>query len=144
MLQELEQRSDGRVESGAFLLGRVFGDIRQVETCVYYDDLAEDALHPTHVYVPSEAYQALWGICLETGLRVIADIHTHPGMAIQSATDRAHPMIPEVGHVAMIVPTFAKSPVLIDEIGIYEYRGSFQWRLVPRPEMKRTLRINGQ
>jgi proteasome lid subunit RPN8/RPN11 len=42
-------------------------------------------------------------------MEVLADVHTHPGLdSSQSETDRTHPMISESGHVALIVPSYAK------------------------------------
>ena len=62
------------------------------------------------------------------GLEVVADVHTHPGGVGQSQTDRDNPMIPEVGHVALIVPNFADRADFPGDIGIYEYRGRRQRR----------------
>jgi hypothetical protein len=36
-------------------------------------------------------------------------------------------MIARQGHVALIVPDFARWPVATQRMGIYEYRGDHQW-----------------
>lgn len=70
----------------------------------------------------------VWKECRVRGLQVVADIHTHPsGDYRQSSIDRANPMIPEKGHIAMIVPNFADRCYLPGEIGIYEFRGGGAW-----------------
>lgn len=69
----------------------------------------------------------VWDLCRREGLEVVADVHTHRGGVGQSQTDRDNPMLPEVGHVAIIVPNFADRTYLPGQIGIYEYRGRRQW-----------------
>jgi hypothetical protein len=60
-------------------------------------------------------------------LTVVADVHVHPGGCGQSSTDRHNPMIPEPGHLALILPDFAARARLPGGIGIYEYLGSRRW-----------------
>jgi hypothetical protein len=62
------------------------------------------------------------------GLRVVADVHTHPAGYGQSGVDQDNPMIPEVGHLALIVPNYADREYLPGQIGIYEFRGRAGWR----------------
>jgi hypothetical protein len=51
---------------------------------------------------------------------VVADVHTHPGGYGQSGVDQANPMIPETGHLALIVPNFADRAYGPGQIGVYE------------------------
>jgi proteasome lid subunit RPN8/RPN11 len=60
-------------------------------------------------------------------MNVVADVHTHPTIAIQSDADRRHPMIAVQGHIALIVPYFANHIFMPCEMGIYEYKGSHKW-----------------
>lgn len=69
----------------------------------------------------------MWQTCRETGLKVVADVHTHPGPGEQSLTDRKNPMIAERGHLALIVPEFARRRFAPSELGFYEYEGSYRW-----------------
>jgi proteasome lid subunit RPN8/RPN11 len=80
------------------------------------------------VHFNGAAYGLLWVICRSSNLNVIGDIHTHPGYAIQSFSDRQNPMIAIKGHIALIVPRFAKQIVLQHELGIYEYAGEHRWK----------------
>jgi len=107
----LRERGRGDRESGGFLLGRRIDGVRVIEFFLPYDDVDPSALR---------------GIILFDGSK-IADVHTHPGGFGQSQTDRDNPMIPEIGHVALIVPNFADGAYLPGDIGIYEYRGRRQW-----------------
>ena len=73
------------------------------------------------------AFARLWTLCRERKLTVIGDVHTHPGPAHQSGLDRTNPMVARAEHVAIIVPNFAASPIDLDRLGIYEYRGNHRW-----------------
>src|SRR5579871_2672857 len=92
-LHELARRGEGHHESGAFLLGRQHGGRRVVERFVYYDDLDPYCLDTGIVVFDGAGFGPLWALCRETGLRVVADVHTHGGgRARQSPLDRDNPM----------------------------------------------------
>jgi proteasome lid subunit RPN8/RPN11 len=128
ILNELALRGRGERESGAFLLGRSVGPRSEIVDVAYYDDLAPDALFGGAIRLAGSTYGVLWQICRERGLRVVADVHTHPGIATQSPTDRDNPMISESGHVALIVPRFAQHPRDDAALGVYEYLGRHRWK----------------
>jgi proteasome lid subunit RPN8/RPN11 len=69
----------------------------------------------------------VWKECRARDLQVVADVHTHPGGYWQSTIDRQNPMIPERGHIAIIVPNYADDRYLPGEIGIYEFLGKGEW-----------------
>lgn len=125
---ELAHRGRGGRESGAFLLGRTdrLGR-REVRLFAYYDDLDPHALDTGIVVFRPSGYGALWRLCEETGLEVVADVHTHPGLARQSEADRKNPMVATRGHVAVIVPNYARGAIRGPELGLYEYQGAHRW-----------------
>lgn len=126
-LAELARRGAGVRESGAFLVGVRRGVRREVRRFVYYDDLDPGCLDTGIVVFDGAGYGPLWRLCGATGLEVVADVHTHPGLARQSWADREHPMIAQPGHFALIVPDFARREPAKDALGLYEYRGAHQW-----------------
>jgi proteasome lid subunit RPN8/RPN11 len=127
-LEELRRRGHGRHESGAFLLGRhSSGERRRIERFVYYDDLDPHSLDTGIVVFDGAGYGPLWKICRESGLEVVADVHTHEYAPRQSLADRANPMIATRGHIALIVPGFAERVFLPGELGIYQYEGEHRW-----------------
>jgi hypothetical protein len=69
---------------------------------------------------------------------VVADVHTHPGSSQQSQSDQAHPMVTRGGHLALIVPNFAKPQVRRTEIGLYRYLGGKRWETI-QSERRRTF-----
>jgi hypothetical protein len=36
-------------------------------------------------------------------------------------------MVARAGHIAIIVPDFARWPIRHDRLGVYEYRGEHEW-----------------
>ncbi|HEX5435579.1 MAG TPA: hypothetical protein VFW98_00360 [Gemmatimonadaceae bacterium] len=106
---------------------------------VYYDDLDPRCLDTGIVIFDGAGYAPLWHLCRETGLQVVADVHTHPGIARQSGTDRSHPMIAVRGHIAVIVPDFARRQPALEDLGIYEYRGGHQWTNLSGPDAGRVV-----
>lgn len=142
LLAGLRARGLGRRESGAFLLGPV-GTSRRITSIVFYDEIDPAAFDTGIIVIDGGSMGDLWCICRERGEVVLADVHTHPGGAGQSESDRLHPMIAEPGHVALIIPRFATEPVRLQEIGLYQYLGGFRWD-APRPSLLRpTLSIHG-
>lgn len=129
VLGELERRGKGQHEAGAFLLGSERKGQREIKKVVFYDDLDADAYVTGVCVLHGDAFAKLWTHCRTSKLTVVADVHTHPGAgpARQSLSDKANPMVAREGHVAIIVPDFARRPVAADLFGIYEYRGQHEW-----------------
>jgi proteasome lid subunit RPN8/RPN11 len=125
LIAELARRGRGERESGAFLLARPAG--RRVAGFVFFDDLDPDALTGA-ISIRGEAFGRLWAICAERGMRVIADVHTHPGSGVaQSHVDAANPMIAKCGHLGIIVPQFAQHSRDPRDAGVHVYRGDHRW-----------------
>jgi proteasome lid subunit RPN8/RPN11 len=128
VLAELHRRGGNRHESGAFLLGSRSGGKAVVQEAVYYDDLDPRAYDSGVCILYGASFSKLWAHCRERRLEVVGDVHTHEGRAGQSESDRKNPMIAQSGHVALIVPRFARVPVKTEDLGIYEYLGDHKWR----------------
>lgn len=124
--KELRRRTNGRHESGAFLLGRK-GKPHIIEEFIFYDDIDPHALDTGMVIIDGRRLGKLWSMCRETGREVIADVHVHPGSFGQSESDRANPVMAEVGHVAIILPYFAGGSNQPGKIGVHQYLGRRQW-----------------
>lgn len=127
LMRELARRGRGERESGAFLLARTDGAPRKVAAIVFFDDLHEEALNGA-VSIPGAAFGRLWEICEKRTLRVIADVHTHPGSGVQqSHVDATNPMVARRGHVGIIVPHFAQRDTRPARIGFHVYQGDRTW-----------------
>jgi proteasome lid subunit RPN8/RPN11 len=129
-------------ESGAFLLGfREPGGAARIVDFVLYDDLDPHSLDTGIISFDGKYFGKLWAICRERNLTVVADVHVHPGGSDQSQSDRAYPMVSQAGHLALILPNFARAPVPHDDIGIYRYLGGGDWHSVPRAHRRSFFNI---
>ena len=126
-MAELRLRGRGFHESGCFVLGTREGERRRAACCIYYDELDPDAYASGVCVLGGNSFPKLWDTCRTSNLTVIADIHTHGGAACQSEADRRNPMLARPGHLALIVPRFASSPVWRLKLGFYCYEGDHQW-----------------
>ena len=144
VLAELGRRGgDGKRESGAFLLAHRGQKVNCVTRVAYYDDLDPDCLKG-YIHFQAVGYSKLWDLCEEDGLRVIADVHTHPSSWVsQSHTDREHPMIARVGHIALIVPSYATRTPEAHEVGVHIYRGDDGWKSLFGPNASKAIKIRG-
>jgi hypothetical protein len=125
---ELRRRAGGRRESGAFLLGSRDGATRRIEQFLYYDDVDPHCFDNGIVEFNGALLGRVWILCRELNMSVVADVHVHPGHYGQSASDRANPIMPEAGHLALILPGFAATRCVPGAIGMYEYLGSRRWQ----------------
>jgi proteasome lid subunit RPN8/RPN11 len=126
-LRELDRRGARRHEAGVFLLGREIDGQRVVADTVFYDELDPHAYDSGVCILEGDSFARLWALCRERKLTVVADVHTHGGLAIQSEADRTNPMVARAGHVAIIVPDFASGQVEMRTVGVYEYCGNHHW-----------------
>jgi hypothetical protein len=115
-------------ESGAYLLGRrLKNDVHEILEFVFYDDVDPAALATGIVTIRETALPRLWEICRARGYGVVADIHVHPHGFSQSESDQAGPVMPRAGHIAFILPNFARGNPKPGAIGMYEFLGSGRW-----------------
>jgi hypothetical protein len=127
LIAELALRGGGHRESGAFLLGRRRGRRPRVTHVVYFDDLEPGSLNGA-VHLTTSAYSELWAMCRDLAVEVLGDIHTHPGDMIgQSHIDEDNPLVAQAGHIALIVPHYARGTIDLRRTGVYEYRGDAGW-----------------
>lgn len=128
-VQELARRTlGGRRESGAYLLGRPRRDgSRDIFDFIYYDDVDPEALATGIVTIRETALPRLWEICRARGYGVVADIHVHPHGYGQSDSDKANPVMPRAGHIALILPHFARNDPRPGTIGMFEFLGNGNW-----------------
>ena len=127
LLGKLRERGGDVRESGAFLLGTADGTKRVAKRIVLYDDLDPDCLNEGYVRFDGRHYGRLWELCAQASLGVVADVHTHPYGAVQSHSDKTHPMVSITGHIALIVPNYASGPIGTSGVGVYVYRGRHRW-----------------
>jgi proteasome lid subunit RPN8/RPN11 len=141
LLDKLCERGGGMRESGAFLVGEGIGPERVVRHIVLYDDLDPECLNEGYVRFDGRHYGRLWEICAAQKQNVVGDVHTHPFGPGQSHSDKTHPMVSIPGHIALIVPNYARPPVGAGDVGVYVYRGCHRWTAYRGRSAVRVLNI---
>ena len=127
-----------------FLLAGPGEGIPKVVRSAYFDDLDPKCL-VGNIHIRASGFSKLWDLCDVENLRVVADIHTHPGTSVaQSSIDQANPMIAREGHLALIVPHYGTRPVQASEVGVHEYRGDRGWASWFGSRAERVLRIRSR
>lgn len=127
-VDELRRRAGGKRESGAFLLGTTKGDTRRIRQFLFYDDVDPTCFINGIVEFDGSKFGIVWKKCRDLNITVVADVHVHPCGFGQSRSDRENPMIPNVGHLAVILPDYAAHARIPGGIGIYEYLGARRWQ----------------
>lgn len=127
-VDELHRRTGGWRESGAFLLGTVYGKTRRIQQFLFYDDIDPTCFARGIVEFDGGKFGLVWQKCREMNMDVVADVHVHPHHFGQSGSDRHNPMMPEAGHLALILPDYAARARMPGKIGVYEYLGARKWR----------------
>ena len=133
---ELHRRTEESHESGAFLLGRRAGRTRSVFQFLFYDDVDPDCFRHGIVEFDGRRLGLVWQRCRVAGVSVVADVHVHPRGYGQSPSDKANPIMPNMGHVALILPNYASHVRIIGGVGVYEYRGNRTWKNYSRAGAK--------
>lgn len=144
LIFDLRRRGAGRRESGAFLLGHNGANPARITAYLCYDDIDGEAYQGGAIAFHAAGYAALWQYCKEKRLQVLADVHTHAGADVrQSAIDQRNPMVPVVGHTALVVPHFAHTGWWsLNSVGVYEYLGNFKWRAHQSAERPRRIKLS--
>jgi len=110
---------------------------------VCYDDLDPKSLDTGIVVFRSTGFSALWTLCRDLSMDVLADVHTHGNAAPrQSAIDRANPMIARIGHIAFVLPRFATLLCLgLRNVAVAEYMGDYEWHDWTGKDVARRVRL---
>ena len=112
MVTELGDRGHGEIESGAFLLADRAGDQAHRDPGRLPRRPRPELPDRRHPLRRPRLQQAVGHLRRREATVVIGDVHTHPGRGVhQSGIDAGNPMIAQEGHVALIVPDFAKHPI---------------------------------
>lgn len=142
LIVDLAQSGRGMKESGAFLLGTLDGQRRRTTSYLMYDKVAPlSSSQHAYVALNAEEMARAWEHCYAVGLQVVADVHTHPFGPAQSISDRAHPIVSLAGHVALIVPYFAKGSPQPRDLGVHLFGGCGRWRSMFRDEALEAVRL---
>jgi proteasome lid subunit RPN8/RPN11 len=65
--------------------------------------------------------------CVRRHEVLLLQLHSHPGAAFLSSTDRGFPVSRKTGWISAVAPSFGRSIERPQELSVYEYRGGSDW-----------------
>jgi len=116
-----------------------------------------DIFQVTNILIPRQrAVRTTEGVCAivdadelhrinvqlyESGLRIIAQIHSHPTHAFHSDTDDEYAIANTVGALSLVVPDFAARDFALDDCAIYRLAASGSWAELSLRDAKALIEI---
>lgn len=130
--QYIEDHGDSGHEGYLFWAGGVAGDAAYVTTCVYP---TANARHGG-VKVPLDKMTEINRELYDRDLLLLAQVHSHPGIARHSSVDEEKAASFHEGFVSIVVPDFGETPVYdLRDCGVYIYNRDEKWRLLDEEEV---------
>lgn len=127
-------RSCGRrgVEGMVLWAGTVTAGEARVEEAIVPVQDGRITVHGLIVTVSGDELHRINVHLYKTGLKLIAQVHSHPGHAYHSAVDDEYAIATEVGAFSIVVPDFAEGPFEIGDYAVYRLReGRWPWQKRP-------------
>jgi hypothetical protein len=142
VLKETQRYIEEHGERGheAYLLwaGSIADNEAYVTTCIYPDT---DTRHGG-VDVPRSKMREILKELYELDQIVIAQAHSHPGVARHSQLDEEKPVSFHEGFASIVVPDFGETPIYdLRDCGVYIYTRQEKWRLLDDDEIEETFAI---
>jgi hypothetical protein len=84
--------------------------------------------------LPPESLRALMMHLRARRLKIVAQVHSHPGAAFHSEADDKWAIVRQVGALSLVLPRFARqttSKNFLNEVITYELSPKNEWLLVP-------------
>ena len=74
-------------------------------------------------------------------LRLIAQLHTHPGSAYHSDTDDAIPIMAARGGLSLVIPDFARGPAELRTYAVYRLGEDARWHAVDQQAVQELIQV---
>lgn len=78
----------------------------------------------------------------ESGLTLVAQLHSHPDEAYHSKTDDAFPIATTVGALSLVVPDFAAHPFSLERCATYRLLPDQGWTELPPPAVRDLIHLD--
>ncbi|ESY92760.1 hypothetical protein X741_18145 [Mesorhizobium sp. LNHC229A00] len=95
------------------------------------------------VIVPAEELHRLNVWLYKSSLKLLAQIHSHPGRAYHSTTDDAYAVATTAGCLSLVVPNFAREPFDLARVAAFRLDAKANWNEVPSAALRRMITITG-
>src|SRR5690349_13844847 len=128
MLREPGERGFEALVLWAGRWRNVSTDIFEVETVLMPRQRGIQTEDGVAVMVEADALFEMNVMLNDRGLRLIAQLHSHPGEAYHSETDDRYSVVTARGGISLVVPDFAQDSFSLDACAVYRLDLGGDWR----------------
>jgi len=121
--------------------GKVSGDVFEVGNILVPRQRAIRTTHGVCAIVDGSELHRINMELYESGLRMIAQVHSHPTDAFHSDTDDQHSIVNTVGCLSFVVPDFAARDFALRDCAIYRLGASGEWNELSTREAEALIEI---
>jgi hypothetical protein len=132
----LQERGSEGVEAVVLWIGRALDEEQAAILAAYApDQVAYRSEHGLAVEVTAAGLTELIS-ALPAGVFVLCRVHSHPGAAYHSELDDQNLIIAHPGAISIVVPFFARDPIVLDNCSVNELRHGAGWRQLSPDETR--------
>jgi len=102
-----QRQGQNNFEGRAYWVGCLNGTTAQITRIIIPEQIPKKTLWGVSVTVPQQANIKV-SRELKLGEYIVAKVHSHPGKAYNSDTDKANPFLRHSGSISIIVPNFGR------------------------------------
>ena len=128
-------------EGLALWAGRPDGEVFTVINLLIPRQTATRTLDGVCASVDAEEMYRINAELFQAGLRLIAQIHSHPTDAYHSDTDDENALVRTVGCLSLVVPDFAMRPFSLADTAVYRLDRNGTWQELSRRVVAALIRI---
>lgn len=125
--EHLRNAGNNRVEGVALLAGIVNNSCFEVKAEIIPEQEAFNNNGGLLYTVDGEELHKINVWLYKNGMTLIAQIHSHPGLAYHSDTDDKYPIITTLGGISIVIPDFGFNPISIDDWAVYRLINDRDW-----------------
>jgi hypothetical protein len=123
----LREYGEERDEGFVLWLGRILGAEAIVDTAFVPPQQSIQSEDGVGYFVSTQTLFQLNVKLSQTGLKLLAQVHSHPGRAYHSTTDDAYAVVTTEGGYSIVVPNFASGKPVLSDCAVYRLENR-KWR----------------
>jgi hypothetical protein len=127
-------------EGTALLVGRYENNLAVIRRLFVPEQIAYSSRFGVGVELTPRAHFTLTDN-LEHDERFFARIHSHPGRAYHSPVDDENQVINHVGALSIVVPYFARDPIVLERCAVFRYCPPNGWLPLSTCEISTTFEV---
>lgn len=126
-------------ECMVFWCGKILGKTEgKVTNCIYPNQKST----AVGVQIDPDEVSKIQYLLIAREEFLLAQVHTHPGVAFHSSIDNNYPLTHKLGFLSIVVSNFGATDLLnFSGCRVFEYQGFGRWRGLGRKEVGERLRI---